>query len=169
VDKTNCSYQAALALGNKLTMKYPKYPLPDFLKGICSAKDYHSWLDSKAITHIYRDRKRGNKVATTSSYKQAIHKAVLEIGGKDAYTGKKLRWDLLHKYENTESKRGKREYKKLFRDLPTVDHVDDGLGEPNIKICAWYVNDAKHDLTLNEFLTLCEDVLRYNRKSFKNY
>ena len=46
----------------------------------------------------------------------------------------------------------KRAYKKGLGNLPTIDHVGDGLGPANFKICSWRVNDAKHDLTNDEFL-----------------
>ncbi len=45
--------------------------------------------------------------------------------------------------------------------LPSVDHVDDGMGEPNFKICAWQTNDAKNDLSYLEFLELCRKVVQY--------
>lgn len=43
-----------------------------------------------------------------------------------------------------------------------MDHVDDGKGEPNFKICAWRINDSKHDLTLDEFIEVCKDMLSFN-------
>lgn len=145
-------------------MPKAKYTIPSFLKVVCSADDYRRWLEGKAQSNVYRDRRRGNKNAKVGAYKEAIHKATIECQGKDAYTGKPLKWDLLHKYNNTESKQKGREYKKCFADLPTVDHVDDGKGDPNFKICAWRVNDSKHDLTLEEFIEVCRDVLRHNAK-----
>ncbi len=87
----------------------------------------------------------------------------LDPKGIDAYTGKKLRWDLISKYDNDQSKAKGREYKKEFGDLPTVDHVDDGSGSPQFNICSWRVNDAKNDLTLDEFLVLCREVLEFNK------
>ena len=69
-----------------------------------------------------RDKKRGITQATTEIYKAAIHKAACDGGDLDAYTGRPLNWDLIRKYDNQQSKIGKREYKKSFADLPTVDH-----------------------------------------------
>ena len=39
-----------------------------------------------------------------------------------------------------------RAYKAMFAYLPTVDHIHDGKGDPEFKICPWKVNDAKNDL-----------------------
>jgi hypothetical protein len=96
-------------------------------------------------------------------YKEAIHVAVEASGGIDAYTGLSLKWELISRYNNAEGKKGGRAYKKKFGDLPTVDHVDEGLDAPNFKICSWRVNDANSDLTLPEFVKLCREVLTHHR------
>ena len=139
----------------------PKYPLPDVLKGKCSQEDYTHWLYGKAGAHIRRDLKRGNTLATPELYRQAIHAAVCDGGDKDAYTGKPLRWDLIRTYDNKKAKAGKRKYKQKFADLPTLDHVDDGLGFPNFKICSWKINDCKSDLTHEEFIEVCRQVIAH--------
>lgn len=92
----------------------------------------------------------------------AIHAAVADSGGVDAYTGHPLRWDLISTYDNEQSKAGKRAYKKAFGDLPSVDHVGDGLGAPDFAICAWRTNDAKNDLPFDEFVTLCRAVIAHH-------
>jgi len=58
-------------------------------------------------------------------------------------------------------KSGYRTYKAGFALLPTVDHVGDGLGEADFKICAWRTNDAKSDLTHDEFVALCRRVVKH--------
>jgi len=88
---------------------------------------------------------------------------VIRSKGIDVYTGKKLRWDLISTYDNDQSKAKVREYKKQFGDLPTVDHIDDGLGKPQFNICSWRVNDAKNDLTFDEFLVMCREILAFNQ------
>lgn len=93
----------------------------------------------------------------------AIHNAVCASGGRDAYTGEELDWKLLSTYDNEASRDGGRKYKATFALLPTVDHVADGLGPADFKICGWRTNDAKHDLSLEEFLTLCQKVVDFNR------
>lgn len=136
-----------------------KYALPPFLKGIINPLDYERWLSRKAIAHLRRDRDKGNSSATNEAYKIAIHKAVIESKGKDAYTGEKLDWQLLSKYNNEESKKLGRVYKQRFALLPSVDHVGDGLGPADFKICSWRTNDAKNDLSLIDFVKLCRKVV----------
>ena len=142
-----------------------KYELPDFLAGICSQEHYVRWLQRKATAHARRDRRRGNPDARISEYKQAIHEAVFRGGDRDAYTDEKLDWALISTYDNTESKKRGRAYKKGFALLPTVDHVGDGTGKPDFVICSWRTNDAKSDLSLKEFLALCRRVLKHSGRA----
>jgi len=116
------------------------------------------------MSHVRRDRERGNEEATTEEYKIAIHQAVKESRGKDAYTDEDLEWHLLSKYDNKESKKQGRQYKKLFALLPSVDHVGDGKGKAEFKICSWRTNDAKNDLSYEEFVGLCKKVLETANK-----
>jgi hypothetical protein len=141
-----------------------KYVLPNFLVGKCTEKEYLKWLYRKALAHLKRDRKRSKNVISGEQYRKAIHSAVIKGDGLDAYTGKSLRWDLISKYDNSEAKLGGRAHKKKFADLPTVDHINDINGELEFNICSWQVNDAKSDLTFDEFIALCKDILRYNNK-----
>jgi len=138
-----------------------KYPVPDFLPIDFRQPTYDKWLDRKAASHIRRDRNRGNTTATKATYKVAIHEAVVRCNGLDEYTGKRLHWCLVSSFDGNEAKARGREYKRDFAKLPTVDHVGDGTGDPDFKICSWSVNDAKNDLSRDEFLELCKDVLIY--------
>lgn len=140
-----------------------KYELPEFLTGTVTQAQYERWLHRKAVAHVRRDRKRGNQSATIAEYKIEIHRAVIESKGQDCYTGENLDWSLISTYENERSKSGGRRYKATFALLPTVDHVSDGRGPPEFKICSWRTNDAKHDLTLPEFLEVCEKVIQHNK------
>ena len=137
-----------------------KYSLPKFLEGKISQKDYKHWLVRKAQCHFKRDKARENRTATNENYKLAIHKAVLSSKGIDAYTNEKLDWSLLNKYDNEDSKKNGRKYKKKFAQLPSVDHVGDGKGKAKFKICSWRTNDAKNDLSYKDFVCLCEKVVR---------
>jgi hypothetical protein len=132
--------------------------------GQCDEAAYLKWLNRKANAHRNRDRERGNTTATVEAYRKAIHASVVASGGSDAYTGRPLRWDLLSNYDNTASKEGKRAYKHQFGDLPSADHVGDGLGAPDFVICAWRVNDAKHDLPYDDLVELCRTVLAHHEK-----
>lgn len=145
-------------------MNKSKYYLPSFLEDLISEEDYKKWLDRKASTHYKRDKKRGNNKITRSEYKRAIHNAVLQGGQFDAYTGEMLHWELIRHYDNEKAKKGRKKYKKKFAKLPTVDHVDDGMGEPNFNICSWQINDCKSDLMLSEFLDICKAVLKFHKE-----
>lgn len=70
-------------------------------------------------------------------------------------------WTLISQYDNTASKADGRVYKKKFADLPTVDHVGDGTGPADFVICSWRVNDCKNDLTYEEFVAVCRQVLEH--------
>ena len=138
------------------------YPLPGFLRGHVSGATYRRWLQRKAAAIVRRDRRRGNKGAKVAAYKRAIHEAVVCGGDRDAYTGQPLRWDLISKYDNEASRRGGRHYKQRFGDLPSIDHIDEGRGRPRFLVCAWRTNDAKSDLSYEEFVALCRSVLRHH-------
>lgn len=141
-----------------------KYTLPTFLDGILTQDAYLRWLGRKAVAHVKRDRARGNASATREAYMISIHAAVILSNGFDEYTGECLRWDLVSTYDNNQSQAGRRQYKQAFSLLPTVDHVDDGLGLPNFRICSWRVNDAKNDLSLDEFVKLCQMVVAHSNR-----
>ena len=145
-----------------------KYTLPSFLLGIVNQEAYERWLRHKAQAHVRRDRKRGNTIAISESYRKAIHSAVIESAGLDAYTGEVLDWNLISQYDNDKSKENGRHYKRGFASLPTVDHVGDGMGAANFKICGWRTNDAKNDLELSEFLSVCVAVLKYHGYAIRN-
>ena len=136
-----------------------KYQLPRFLEGVITQAHYERWLYRKAMAHVKRDRKRGSEDVTNEQYKLAIHRAVEESQGRDAYTDEPLDWTLLSTYDNGESKEHKREYKKRFALLPSVDHIGNQTGPIEFRICGWRTNDAKNDLTYKEFLDLCRKVI----------
>lgn len=139
------------------------FDLPSFLDDVVTREAYVLWLQRKAAAHVKRDRKRGNDCASVSEYKRAIHSAVIVSQGRDAYTGEQLDWHLISTYDNDESKLGRRVYKARFALLPTVDHVGDGTGPADFKICGWRTNDAKGDLSLEDFVALCVRVLAINK------
>ena len=143
------------------------YTMPEFLKKHCEPEVYKTWLTIKANAHLKRDKKRWEITGTREEYKQAIQKAVIESKGFDAYTGKKLKWDLIGKYDNDESKSGRSEYKKKFGELPTVDHVSGKGQKLQFKICSWKVNDAKNDLSYKEFVKLCEEIVEFAKENKK--
>jgi len=143
--------------------------MPAFLNGSVSPKAYERWLGRKAMAHVKRDRKRGNAAATRALYKEAIHAAVVLSQGRDAYTGEQLDWKLISTYNNDESKLGKHGYKSGFALLPTVDHVGPGTTEASFRICGWRTNDAKNDLSHEEFVDLCAKVLTHAGHTVKRH
>lgn len=134
--------------------------LPQFLVGRVDPSVYQRWLSRKAAAHMKRDRKRGYEGISSSQYRSQIHQAVMESQGKDCYTGEALDWTLLSKYNNEESAEGRHSYKAKFALLPTVDHVESARVNSGFRICGWRTNDAKHDLSHDEFIELCKLVLQ---------
>lgn len=110
------------------------------------------------MAHARRDRKRLG-ACTVVDYKAAIHRAVMDGGDRDFYTGEILDWKLISTYRNAESVAGKTKYKKSFALLPTVDHTLDENGKLKFVICSWRMNDMKNDMSDAELYELCERVL----------
>lgn len=146
----------------KIRDRIRKYVAPTWLARQDKRGGYETWLQRRAIAHVRRDRKRGHSAATVAEYKAAIHAAVVRSQGRDAYTGERLRWGLISTYDNDQSKTHRRAYKHGFALLPTVDHVGDGTGPADFVICAWRTNDAKADLSRQEFLALCRRVVGFH-------
>ena len=138
-----------------------KYTPPGFLIDCIEQGQYQRWLHRKAVAHVRRDRRRGNAEAMIADYKKAIHAAVCVSRGLDFYTGEPLNWSLISTYDNEASKKGGRMYKADFSLLPTIDHVGDGRGMADFRICAWRTNDAKSDLSHEDFVELCRRVVAF--------
>lgn len=137
-----------------------KHDMPSFLDGVVTPEVYRHWLTRKVAAHVRRDLKRGHK-CTSSAYRAAIHEAVVRSRGKDFYTGEKLDWHLISTYNNEDSKKGRHAYKAGFALLPSVDHVDAEATKARFEICSWRTNDAKNDLSLRSFRSLCRRVLTH--------
>jgi hypothetical protein len=147
-------------------MRAPKYPVPECIKGQCPQEKYSRWLHRKAATHARRDRKRGlASTITIARYKARIHDAVCSSGHLDSYTGEPLDWSKISKFDNESAKSAGTKYKKKFALLPTLDHTKDASGQPKFVICSWHVNDAKGDLSVDDFYQLCERVLKHRDES----
>ena len=137
-----------------------QYRVPDCIKRQCDQSRYWRWLHRKAVAHVRRDKKRA-VACTVATYEAQIHAAVCSAGHADFYTGEPLDWSLVSTYNNESSKSGRTRYKKTLALLPTIDHTVDEAGRPKFVICSWYVNDAKSDLSVDEFYRLCERVLKH--------
>lgn len=139
-----------------------KYPLPEFLIGVVTPEKYARWLGAKARAHVKRDKQHLNQI-TNEEYKVRIHKAVIRSQGKDAYTGESLDWTLISTWDNAKAKEHGSKYKSEFALLPSVDHVSERRGSTDFTICSWRTNDAKNDLSVEEFVLLCEKVIKHMR------
>ena len=142
-----------------------KYQLPGFLKGQVEQAQYSKWLQAKARSHRGRDKRRGNLEATNAAHKLAIHRAIVDSGGVDEYTGEELHWHLIGTWDNHEAKAGRRLHKEKYRLLPTIDHAGDGMGEPNFKICSYRTNDAKHMMSHDEFIAFCRLFVAHSERA----
>ena len=146
-----------------------KYDLPPFLVGICTFEKYEHWLDVKAENIYRRDLalKRPYALAGSKSfYKEQIHKAVLDNGQTDPYTGDALDWTLIGKWgTGTTAARlaGGRLDKKFFL-LPVADHTDPDGPILAFEICSWLVNECKGGQNPAEFLALCGKVTAHHAK-----
>jgi hypothetical protein len=140
-----------------------KYPLPDCLIDVIPQKKYSNWLDAKAKAHVKRDLKLRPDI-TKIEYKKKIHEAVIRSEGKDAYTGEALDWSLISTWNNKEAKAHGTRYKSKFALLPSVDHVSERRDQTDFTICAWRTNAAKNDLSIENFVQLCEKVLKHKKK-----
>ena len=138
------------------------YLLPDFLHGKIDEATYVRWLRRKAAAHVKRDRKRSDDQIMGERYRRLMHEAVNRSGGRDHYTGEELRWELLSTYDNEASRADRSAYKATLALLPTVDHVPGADGKYDFVICAWRTNDAKNDLSHDEFIGLCRRVIAHH-------
>ncbi len=131
------------------------------------ADQYRRWLRGRALAHRKRDAGRGHKTGlqppSLSAYEQAIHAAVLRCGGADEYTGEPLDWSIIGVWSDEEASARGAPYKREHRRKPTVDHQHGEDGRPlaldDLRVCSWEVNDAKGDLSFEDFERLCTRVI----------
>ena len=135
----------------------PDYLPPEWLQA--SADTYKRYLNKKANTHRKRDAKRGGTYRVKEAM-DAIHAAFHASDGRDPYDGMPMDGGLLGTDSNEASKAGRTAYKKQFSRLPTVDHVN---GEPvcEFEIVSWQTNDAKGDMTPQEYIAHCKAVVSF--------
>lgn len=141
------------------------YSLPPFLNGRVDEIAYVKWLRRKVAAHVKRDRKRSASEIIGLDYRTRIHAAVCASEGSDHYTGEPLDWSLIGTYCNESSKAGRSTYKAGIALLPTVDHVLLQDGTYDFVVCAWRTNDAKNDLSHDEFISLCRRVIQHHERN----
>jgi hypothetical protein len=138
------------------------YLVPSFLKDRVDEGAYVKWLRRKVAAHVRRDRKRSASKINGMDYRTRIHAAVCASEGSDHYTGEPLDWSLIGTYCNERSKAGRSIYKAGMALLPTIDHVLLEDGTYGFVVCAWRTNDAKNDLSHDEFISLCRRVIQHH-------
>ena len=114
-------------------------------------------LRRKAMAVTRRDKRRGGKYNVKQAI-DAIDEAFHRCNGFDPYDGSKLDPELLGEYKNEEAKAQRAAYKRRFAMLPTVDHV---TAKPvaDFEIVSWQTNDAKGDMSPDEFIAYCHRVV----------
>lgn len=124
---------------------------------------FAKWVNRKANSLCKRDKERTKEkyAFTTWDYVEKICEAIKESPVFDFYTNDKLDWTKIGEYTNEEAQCLGPNIKVKYAKMPTVDHID-AKPEPNFHICTWCTNDAKNDLSLEDFITLCEKVLENN-------
>lgn len=140
-----------------------KYPLPVFLEGRITPAVYLKWLDNRAGSLFKRDKKRQKPYISAGSkvvYKEKIHKAIMDSGEFDPYTGEPLAWELIGTWDTSHDQ--PEGYERKFALLPTIDHITPAALE--FEICSWQINKAKSDLDPAEFVALCKSVVNHFSK-----
>ena len=122
-----------------------------------SDEDYSDLIRKKAVAITRRDKRRDGKYSIKEAI-EAIHQAFHRCNGFDPYDGSKLDPELLGEYDNKKSKAKGAAYKRRFAMLPTVDHVT-AKPVPDFEIVSWQTNDAKGDMSPEEFIAYCRRVV----------
>ena len=122
-----------------------------------SDEDYRKMLQRKAVAVTRRDKRRDGKYSVKEAI-EAIHEAFHRCNGFDPYDGSKLDPELLGTYDNNRSKEKGAAYKREMAMLPTVDHVT-AKPVPDFEIVSWQTNDAKGDMSPDEFIAYCHRVV----------
>ena len=123
-----------------------------------SDKDYSDLIRKKAEAVTRRDKRRGGKYSVKEAI-EAIHEAFHRCNGFDPYDGSKLDPELLGTYDNNRSKEKGAAYKREMAMLPTIDHVT-AKPVPDFEIVSWQTNDAKGDMSPDEFIAYCQRVVQ---------
>jgi len=121
-----------------------------FAPALTGGQTYAQWLSRKARALRRHDRKCGNHLHDLSSYRAAIHTAMLRSGGSDEYNRKPIDWSLA--FANRNAVAGAR-HRRKFAAAPSLDHVTGG--GLIIAIARDDTNSAKGCMTVPEFYAFC--------------
>lgn len=101
-------------------------------------------------------------------YRVAIHLAVSRCAAVCEYRGEAFDWTIIGIWSNSAAQAGGAPYKRKFARMPTVDHVHGVDGRPtslgDLRVISWELNDAKGDLSFEQFETLCRRVVGRARR-----
>ena len=122
-----------------------------------SDEKYSELIQRKAVAVTRRDKRRDGKYSVKEAI-EAIHEAFHRCNGFDPYDGSKLDPELLGTYDNNRSKEKGAAYKREMAMLPTIDHVT-AKPVPDFEIVSWQTNDAKGDMSPDEFIAYCHRVV----------
>ena len=123
-----------------------------------SDENYSDLIRKKAVAVTRRDKRRDGKYSVKEAI-EAIHEAFHRCNGFDPYDGSKLDPELLGTYDNNRSKEKGAAYKREMAMLPTIDHVT-AEPIPDFEIVSWQTNDAKGDMSPDEFIAYCQRVVQ---------
>jgi hypothetical protein len=156
------------------------YPLPSFLAGVITPRQYRHWLECKAHWLFRRDKKRGKPYAKSPSaffgrqcctikgealYKSLIHLAVVNSGPFDPYPGEKLAWKLIGTWAGEKAvdpQDAPKSFRRTCTLMPTIDHRDpDTL---DFEVVSWRVNTCKSYMTPKEFVAFCGRVVKHGKR-----
>mgnify|MGYP000885937038 CR=1 FL=1 len=118
---------------------------------------YKKSLNCIAVAITKMDKKSGGTYQMKEAM-DAIDSAFHRCCGTDPYDGMPLDGELLATYDNAARQVGGVAYKREFSRLPTVLHINaDPVAE--FEIVSWQTNDAKGDMTPEEFIGYCHAVV----------
>ena len=128
---------------------------------------YKRWLNRKANSLMKRDRKRGGTYRVKEAM-DAIHEAMHRSDGIDPYDGQEMKSELLGAYNNAQRKELGAAYRREFYRLPTVDHRN-AEAVCDFQIVSWQTNDAKGDMSPEEYVAHCLAVVNHHRLQGSSY
>ena len=139
------------------------YPLPSFLGGIVSSRDYNIIVYHRASAMQERDRHRKIAIAFTvhvRAYSDSMNSAVFRSGQTDPYTGDMLDWGLVRQWNDNDEKNQGVDFMKKFALMPTFSHVD-LYHSVGFEVCSWRITTCKSSLTGQQFVDLCKRVVSF--------
>jgi hypothetical protein len=138
-------------------------PLPWYLEGILTEKQFNKWFREKINDELHKDRKLGRKCAknaTYALYRQKLYDALCAAGIKDPFTGETMQWELVLEW-NPEKAAGAPGYFRQFYLVPTIDHIDPDADAPAFEVCSWKINMCKSCQTPDQFIGMCSKVVSH--------